>query len=88
MTKVKIFRFEVSNGSSNPLKDDESSSWYINGQAKLVSEQEIEETINNFIYDIEVIDIKVNNIDINYHNNARGNTIHLIYTIIYKDGTK
>lgn len=86
MKKIKLFRFEVSNGTSSPLgKDDIESSWYRDGQRKLISEKQIEETINNFIKDKNLISISINNIDINYHNNARGNTIHLIYTIVYEE---
>ena len=79
--KIKLFRFEVSNASSLALESD----WYKNDKEKIVSEEMIEYIVNDFIYDKNVIDIKVNNVDVNYHNNARGNTIHLLYTIMYEE---
>lgn len=43
----------------------------------------IDKEINDFIEDKNVIDIKVNTIDIRYHNNGYSNTIGLVYTILY-----
>ena len=83
MSKVKVFRFEVSNSTSAALSDDLNSACYKNNQKKLVSEEMIESIINEFIKDKNIESINTNNIDINYHNNGRGNTIHLIYTILY-----
>jgi hypothetical protein len=80
---VKIFKFEVSNASSSPLSDDEGKDWFKKAQGKLVTAEYIEETINSFIKDKSVQDIKVNNVDEKYHNNARANTVFLVYTIIY-----
>lgn len=80
---VKIFKFEVSNASSSPLSDDERKDWFKKAQKKLVTAEYIEETINSFIKDKSVQDIKVNNVDEKYHNNGRGNTVFLVYTIIY-----
>ena len=85
MLKVKVFRFRVSNAASSPLKDDEYEKWFIQSKKELVSENYIEKTINKFIEDKDVVDIKINNVDVNYHNNARGNTIDLVYTIMYKE---
>lgn len=85
MLKVKVFRFRVSNAASSPLKDDEYDKWFIQSKKELVSEKSIEQTINKFIEDKDVVDIKINNIDVRYHNNARGNTIDLVYTIMYKE---
>ena len=43
----------------------------------------IETIINDFIKDKKVIDIKINNIDVHYHNNGYDNRIQLVYTVIY-----
>lgn len=80
---VKIFRFEVSNSSSNPLSGDEKKSGFEKAQKRLVTMEHIEKTINSFVKDKSVHDIKINNIDEKYHNNGRANTIFLVYTIIY-----
>lgn len=93
--KIKVFRFEVNNASSECFEEDkykkdahgkltsEPTLWYFTQQQKLFTEDKIEEIINDFIKDKKVIDIKVNDIEVKYHNNARGNTIHLVYTIMY-----
>ena len=85
MLKVKVFRFRVSNAASSPLKGDEHEKWFIQGKNELVSEKSIEQTINKFIEDKDVMDIKINNVDVRCHNNARGNTVDLVYTIMYKE---
>jgi hypothetical protein len=85
--KVKIFRFQVSNASYlNDREDDKTSRWYSNNSKELVKENEIETIINDFIEDKNVVEIKVTTIDVLYHNNARSNTIELIYTIMYDGG--
>ena len=83
---VKIFEFEISNASSAPTDGDMREPWYARERRKLVSTNEMEETINNFIeYTTKrVIDIKVNIYEVRYHNNGRGNTNHIVYTIIYE----
>lgn len=85
MTKVKIFRFEVSNAASRSCDNDKNQSWYRNKLEKLDNEEYIEEYINDFIKGVNVISININTIDVGYHNNGRGNTIHLIYTIVYNE---
>lgn len=83
---VKIFEFEISNASSAPINGDMNEPWYVREKRKIVSTDEIEETINNFIdcATKRVIDIKVNIYEVRYHNNGRGNTNHIVYTIIYE----
>lgn len=86
MVQIKVFEFEISNASSAPTRDDLSMSWYREAQKKIVSPEQIEEEINNFIEMCtqEVIDIKTNVYEVHYHNNGRGNTNKIIYTIIYR----
>lgn len=83
---VKVFEFEISNASSAPINGDMSEPWYARERRKIVSTDEIEDTINNFIdcATKKVIDIKVNIYEVRYHNNGRGNTNHIVYTIIYE----
>lgn len=82
--KIAVFKFEVSNHSSHPCDGDEKCSWYHAGLRRLVDPDDIEIEINRFCEDKEVVDIKINTVDTKYHNNARGNTIELWYTVIYK----
>ena len=82
--KIKVFRFRVNNASSNSYPDDLQKEWYQKGIKEIASEEMIEKTVNNFIEDKNVVSITVTSVDAHYHNNARGNTIDLIYTIMYQ----
>ena len=83
--KIKVFKFEVSNGSCCEFEGDSRERWFQIAKNKLVTPEKIERTINNFCCDKEVIGISINNVDVKYHNNARGNTVELWYTIMYKE---
>lgn len=83
--KIKVFKFEVSNGSCAEFEGDSRERWFQIAKSKLVSPETIERTINNFCCDKNIINISINNVDVKYHNNARGNTIELWYTIMYNE---
>lgn len=83
--KIRVFKFEVSNASRCALSSDVGDSWYREYRNRLYSPQEIEEEINEFCSNVDVVDVKVNEVDCDYHNNGRGNTIELWYTIVYKE---
>lgn len=83
--KVKLFRFRVSNNTSIAFNGDKGTKWYIQDAKELHSEIVIENVINRFLLDKELISLNVSTVDVGYHNNARGNTIDLIYTITYKN---
>ena len=85
MLKVKVFKFRVSNAASAPCKGDRFDDWFLEKQGELVSEKDIEETVNNFIACKDIVDIKINSIDVQYNNNDRGNTVDIMYTIMYKE---
>lgn len=55
-----------------------------NASTVCFDDDKIEDEINEFLSDKELIEIKVNQADVRFHNNGRSNTIHLIYTIVYK----
>ena len=83
--KIKVFKFEVANASSSPFADDRNSSWFSKKQARLSTPSAIEKTINKFTATVKVEDIKVSTVNVHYHNNGRGNTIELWYTILYSE---
>ena len=83
--KIKVFKFEVSNSARIPVGDDSKTAWYKSKRFDLAIPEEIEDEINDFCCDKEIIDIKINTVDVHYHNNARANTIELWYTIMYKE---
>lgn len=82
--KIKVFKFEVCNYSSHPCSGDEKTSWYHEGLNSLADPDDIAYTLNRFCADKEIIDIKINAVDVHYHNNARDNTVELWYTVMYK----
>jgi hypothetical protein len=82
--KIKVFKFQVSNAAYGQSGSCESYRWYQNLKDKTVSTEYVERIINEFCSDKEVVDIKINNVDTNYHNNGYSNTIELWYTIMYK----
>ena len=85
---IKTFRFRVSNATSSAFESDKEDAWYKERSKELTSEDEITQRINKYINttipDRRVIDIKITPVNVNYHNNGRGNTIDLIYTIMYE----
>ena len=87
MLKIKIFEFLVSNATSSPCIGDEKERWYQEKIHYVCSPIYIERTLNDFLEANKyiLVDLKVNNVDVHYHNNARGNDIKLVYTMIYKE---
>lgn len=83
--KVKVLKFQVSNASSHLLTGDEKERWAHYESDALETPSKIDKVLNDFCCDKNIIDIKVNTVDVHYHNNARGNTIELWYTILYED---
>jgi hypothetical protein len=73
-SKAFEFKFKISNDLPQNVSDDESV--------------KIENIINKFIEDKEIINIQINNIDSNYLNNKRLSSVILIYTIIFKNNLK
>ena len=84
MQRVKTFEFEVSNTSSAPCSSDIGTQWYQIEQRKLRLAEDIDDAINNFLKDKSMISMHVSAVDVHYHNNARGNTIRLYYTIVFE----
>jgi hypothetical protein len=83
--KIKVFRFKVSNWTSSCSDEDKKGTRYKDKQAELATEEQIEQTINDFIKDKCDVSITVTPVDVDYHNNGRGNEIDLIYTIMYRE---
>lgn len=85
--KIKVFKFRISNAASFPLNDDERTSWFRKVAAELKSPEDIEKTIDNWVSaNDELISWKIIDITpvtVQRHNNARGDTVDLYYTIEY-----
>lgn len=85
---IKVFKFQVSNWASSPSDSDRGTTRYRSALENVFTPQEVESRVNNWIDcnpTYQVKDIRVNTVDVEYHNNGRGNTIELWYTIIYEE---
>jgi hypothetical protein len=58
----------------------------MNEKYPLKSETDIDAEVNRWIYEnkAEVVSISVNNYTIHRHNNARHDSVVLVYTLLYK----
>lgn len=85
---IKTFKFTISNAASAAFSEDKNKDWYDKRVAELATPEHIDKEINKFlnksIPDREVVDIKITTVDVHYHNNGRGNTVDLVYTIMYR----
>ena len=84
MVNVKVFKFEVSNETSSPRDGDEQSASFREAACRIASQERISNVLNAFLRDVKLISMHINTIDVKYHNNARGNTIWLVYNIVYE----
>lgn len=93
--KIKVFKFEIVNWGTKYVGKSrmelEKEFFTIKDRDKLDDAirridkiEDIENIVNDFIKDKEIIDIKTDVIHTQYHNNGCPNTMHLIYTIIYQ----
>lgn len=71
--KIAVFKYDAS-----------IANWKNDGGGECIDTELIEDEINEFCEDKEVIDIKINTVEYNYHNNGRCNGVVLVYTVIYK----
>lgn len=94
--KIKTFQFPLSNYQgnftaphfwNNPLRKNLDDYCHEAFDGKIYTEQQIDETINEWLKDsnADVIDIRINHYTIHRHNNAGADSIIAVYTILYKD---
>lgn len=69
--KLKVFKFKISDYNTDPKKDH-------------INTQEIEDEVNGFISDKDVVSMKVNTHTLFHHNNGRMDITYIIYSIMYK----
>jgi len=81
--KIKVFKFKVSNFGYLDKSNDQNK---LDKEYREINDElVIEDTVNEFIQDKKVIDIKTNTVDVQYHNNGHANYIEMCYTIIYEN---
>lgn len=71
--KIAVFKYKAS-----------IALWEEDGGGECINAELIENEINNFCEGKNVIDIKVNTVEYDYHNNGGCNGVTLVYTILYK----
>ena len=82
---VLIRKFEVSNATRHGWNEENDRKWKAYAdecRSRLRSPEDIEKELNEIEKDYIIKDIKVENVDISYHNNGHGNHIELWYTIL------
>lgn len=84
--KIKVFKFEVTNFTTTYNAEDrrKANQYQIDAMNRIYEPEEIEDIINDAIKGLNVVDIKVNVLHTDYHNNGRSNTMHMVYTIMYQ----
>ena len=89
MLKTKTFQFLVSNHAGNPhMSEDTGFTASMNAKYPIKSEAEIDAEVNKWISKnkADVVSISVTPYTIHRHNNARNDSVVLVYTLLY--GTK
>ena len=87
MLKTKTFQFLVSNHAGNPhMSESPEFTASMNAKYPIVSETEIDTEVNKWISKnkADVVSISVNPYTIHRHNNARNDSVVLVYTLLYK----
>ena len=84
--KLRVFRFRINNRTCSEIEDDKKMAWYRKESAELVSMENIEMIISNFlathqIYDVQCIPVICRKNEDSY----RDDDIDLIYNITYDD---
>ena len=81
--KIKTFNFLTSNYGYLASEEFNKKTNY--RLMDIDTPTDIDNVINNFIGNVDVIDIKINSTEIAFHNNSGSNKIQTTYTIMYKD---
>ena len=71
--KIKVFNYLAS-----------KAGWKDNGGGMCIDSSAIEDEINRFCRGKEVVDIKTNTVEYDFHNNGGCNGVSLVYTVIYR----
>jgi hypothetical protein len=87
MLKTKTFQFLVSNHAGNPhMSEDPGFTASMNAKYPVKTEAEIDAEVNRWISKskADVVSISANTYTIHHHNNARNDSVVLVYTLLYK----
>ena len=87
MLKTKTFQFLVSNHAGNPLMSESPEfTASMNANYPIKTEAEIDTEVNGWISrnKADVVSISANTYTIHRHNNARNDSVVLVYTLLYR----
>lgn len=89
MLRTKTFQFLVSNHAGNQLMNNPETPGFtkdMNETYPIVSETDVDAKVNRWIYKnkAEVVSLSANTYTIHRHNNARSDSVVLVYTLLYK----
>lgn len=87
MKQVHVLKFTVSNAASNVFSEDFNTPWYQKRIKDLKSTEDIEHELNLFLKNIpsdKIYSITPTVVTEHRHNNGRGDTNVLYYTIVYE----
>lgn len=87
MKQVHVLKFTVSNAASNVFSEDFNTAWYQKCIRDLKSPEDIEHELNSFLQNIpsdKIYSITPTMVTEHRHNNGRGDTNVLYYTIVYE----
>lgn len=86
MKRIAVFKYAVSNWAKGAKDNDRGTRSYDRAIAQLCTPDEIEASINTWaeVNGYDICEVKVTPVDVEYHNNGRGNTVELWYTVVYQ----
>lgn len=91
MLRTKTFQFLVSNHAGNAhMSENTEFTASMNAKYPVKTEAEIDTEVNRWIYKnkADVVSISVNPYTIHRHNNARNDSVMLVYTLLYREEDK
>jgi len=87
MTKIKTFEFQITDytGTKNTPMGSWTEDFNRKNKPRLYSQKEIENKINNFMQNVAVINVNIQFVTIDHHNNGGIDTVMEYVTIVYQE---
>ena len=87
MTKIKTFEFQITDytGTKNTPMGAWPESFNRENKPRLYSQKEIENKINRFMQNVEVVNVNIQFVTIDRHNNGGIDTVVEYVTVVYQE---
>ena len=88
MTKIKTFEFQITDytGTKNvPMGAWGSKSFNRENKPRLYSQKEIENQVNKFMQNVAVVNVNIQFVTIDRHNNGGIDTVMEFVTVVYQE---